>query len=661
MRLTRIAFLLLALSVACSPVGAETRAGGHADRDKSSKTSGLSEHEQALHALQRLTFGPRPGDIEAVIAAGVDNWFEQQLNPSQIPNAGLDGRLAPYRTLHMTPRDAAQNFPSGQMVREAAEGKRAMPSDPVQFGLWEILVDKYKEQQKNNATPPAPAAMSAADAEAAQKAAEQSAKDAARHLAEMLLGLPKANRMTALMKLPVSDRRTLSQYIPGDLRDKLIADFSPAERETFFAINNPTGVVINELQMAKALRTIYSERQLEEVMTDFWFNHFNVFINKDADQYFVTSYERDALRPFALGKFRDMLVAVAKSPAMLFYLDNWLSIGPSSPAAGVKPGQPPPPGAANKGLNENYGRELLELHTLGVDGGYSQADVTQAARIFTGWTIQPFDQGWGFVFDPKRHEPGPKTVMGKTIQEGGITEGMQLLEMLSRSPATAHFIAVKLARRFVADDPPESLVREMAKSFLDSDGDIKVVLRTMFRSREFRSSAAYRKKMKTPLEFTASAVRATGAQVQNPQPLVQALNKMGMPLYQMQPPTGYSTRATAWMNSDALLERLNFAVSLTTGQLGGTNCDPLRVLALGLMARSPREEIVPVNTSGGAAAAITLVEDALIGGTLSVESDHAIRKSLEDPQIAGHMLEDPARMLGTVVGLTLGSPEFQVR
>jgi len=251
--------------------------------------------------------------------------------------------------------------------------------------------------------------------------------------------------------------------------------------------------------------------------------------------------------------------------------------------------------------------------------------------------------------------------MGTTIPEGGVNEGMQLLETLSRSPATAHFIAVKLARRFVADDPPESLVRAMAKSFTDSDGDIKVVLRTMFRSREFQSSAAWRKKMKTPLEFTASALRATGAQVQNALPLVQALNKLGMPLYQMQPPTGYSTRASAWMNSDALLERLNFAVSLTTGRMGGTNCDPLRVLALGLIARSPREEIVPVNTSGGAAAAITLVEDALIGGTLSDESDRAIRKSIEDPQIAGHILEDPARILGTVVGLTLGSPEFQVR
>src|SRR5258708_15629015 len=207
MRLTWIAFLLLAPSFACVPAGAQTRAGKHAEPNKSANTAGLSEHERALHALQRMTFGPRPGDIQAVMAPGVDNCIEQQLNPSQIPNAGLDGRLAPYRTLHMTPRDAAQNFPSGQMIRQAAEGKRAMPSHPVQFGLWEILVDKYKEQQKNNATPPAPSAMSAADAEAAQKATEHSAKDAARHLAQILLGLPRPNRMTALMKLPVSDRR----------------------------------------------------------------------------------------------------------------------------------------------------------------------------------------------------------------------------------------------------------------------------------------------------------------------------------------------------------------------------------------------------------------------------------------------------------------------
>jgi len=629
----------------------------HAAGAKKSKTPAkspvLSEHDRALHALERLTFGPRPGDLEKVLSKGLDNWLEQQLNPAQIADPVLDGRLGGYRTLRMSPREAAQAFPNGQMIREAADKKRAMPSDPVQFGLWEVLVDKYNEQQKNNA---ANAQPTPTPDEAAQKAATQTGQDAARHLADMLLSLPKANRMPAMMKLPMNDRRALMQYVPGEMRDKLIADFSPVERETWFAMNNPTGVVIGELQQAKVLRSIYSERQLEEVMTDFWFNHFNVFINKDQDQYFVTSYERDAIRANALGKFRDLLGAVAKSPAMLYYLDNWLSMGPNSQAAGK-----PNPNAPVKGLNENYGRELMELHTLGVDGGYTQADVTQLARVFTGWTIQPMDQGWGFVFDPKRHDPGAKTVMGKSIAENGVNEGLEVLDMLAKNPATARFIATKLARRFVSDDPPPALVDAMAQKFLTSDGDIKEVLRTMVHSKEFWSPDVYRKKVKTPLEFVVSAVRATGTQVQNPMPIVQALNKMGMPLYQMQPPTGYSTKSEAWMNSEALLARLNFSVTLTSGGMGGVNFDPLRMLALGLLSRSPKEEIVSVKTSGGTDAAVTLVEDALIGGEISQNTDKAIRKSLEDPQIGSHLLDDPAKPLATIIGLTLGAPEFQRR
>ncbi len=620
------------------------------------KPQALSDHDRALHVLQRLTFGPRPGDIEKVLALGTDKWIEQQLNPGQIPNPTLDSKLAPYRTLRMQPRDLAQAFPTGQMIREAAEGKRALPVDPIQFGLWELLVDKYKEQQRSNA-----ATQGAADDPAAQKAAEDARKDAAAHLADMLLSLPKANRMPALMKLPINDRRTLAQYIPGDARGRLVNDFSPLERETFQAMNGPTGVVVGELQQAKIMRAVYSERQLEEVMTDFWFNHFNVFIYKDQDQYFVTSYERDVIRPNALGKFRNLVEAVAKSPAMLFYLDNWLSVGPNSQAAGVRPGQPPKSGGPNRGLNENYGRELMELHTLGVDGGYTQADVTQVARVFTGWTIQPMDQGWGFVFDPKRHEPGPKTVLNRTIQEDGINEGLHVLDILCKSPATARFISTKLARRFVADDPPPELIKRMADVFLQSDGDIREVLRAMVDAKEFWSPAVYRKKVKTPLEFVASAIRATGTQVQNPQPVLQALNKMGMPLYQMQPPTGYSTKAEAWMNSDALLERLNFATAIAAGSMGGVNFDPLRVLALGLLARSAREEVVPVNTNGGTEAAVTLVEDALIGGEISKNTDTTIRKSLSDPQIGANLLTDPAKPLATIIGLTLGSPEFQMR
>jgi uncharacterized protein (DUF1800 family) len=649
----RITSLLGLILLALSSAYADNK------KAKVAKAQPLSDHDRALHVLERLTFGPRPGDIEKVMATGLSAWIDQQLSPQSIPNTVLDARLAGYRTLRMQPRDLAQVFPTGQMIREAADKKRPLPSDPVQFGLWEVLIDKYNDQQKAST---AAAQQAPTPDEAAQKAAAQSGQDTARHLADLLLSLPKANRMISLMKLPISDRRILLQYIPGDMRDKLLADFSPAERETWFATNGPTGVVVSELQQAKVLRAVYSEHQLEEVMTDFWFNHFNVFIYKDQEQYFVTTYERDVIRPNALGKFRDLVSAVAKSPAMLFYLDNWLSIGPNSQAAGVKPGQQPPaPGNPNKGLNENYGRELMELHTLGVDGGYTQADVTQVARVFTGWTIQPMDQGWGFVFDPKRHEPGPKVVLGKTIPENGMNEGLQVLDMLCKSPATAKFISTKLARRFVSDDPPPQLIQAMAQEFLATDGNIKEVLRTMIFSSQFLSPEVYRKKVKTPLEFVTSAVRATGTQVQNPMPVVQALNKMGMPLYQMAPPTGYSTKSETWMNSDALLERLNFSVSLTSGGMGGVNFDPLRLLALGLLARSPKEAIVPVNTSGGTDAAVSLVEAALIGGDVSKNTDKAIRKSLEDPAIGSHLLDDPAKPLGTIIGLTLGAPEFQLR
>jgi len=639
----------------------------------------LSEHDRALHVLNRLTFGPRPGDIEKVMDAGVDNWLEQQLQPDKIPNPLLDSKLAPYRTLQMQPRDMLQAFPNGNMIREAAEGKRPLPSDPIQYGFWEVLVARYKQQQQQNqqnvaalaaAIPMSPeeAAKKAAADKAAQDAITQQAKDAAHHIAQMLLTLPKEKRMPALMQLPINDRLAFATNLPNEDRDRLMPDFSAAEREIYYGMNgSPTGVVLSELQQAKVLRAVYSERQLEEVMTDFWFNHFNVYLNKDIDQYLVTSYERDAIRAHALGKFHDLLVAVAKSPAMLYYLDNWVSIGPNSIAAGVKPGQAPKPGTANKGLNENYARELMELHTLGVNGGYTQADVTQVARVFTGWTFQspqqPPAQGQvvGFMFDPKKHEPGPKEILGHTVKDAGMDEGMQVLEMLSRSPATAKFICTKLARRFVSDDPPPALVKQMSETFLSSDGDIRAVLRAMFHSKEFWSPGVYRKKVKTPLEFVASALRATGTDVQNPGAAVQALGKMGMPLYQMAPPTGYSTAADVWMNSDALLDRLNFSLALTSGGQNGLKFDPLRVLTLGLLTRAPKEEIVPVNTSGGSEAAVALIEDALIGGETSKTTNEAIHKEMNDPQIAAHLSDDPGKALGTIIGLALGSPEFQLR
>jgi uncharacterized protein (DUF1800 family) len=457
---------------------------------------------------------------------------------------------------------------------------------------------------------------------------------------------------------------------------------TPQQREQLMAMNNPPQVVATELMQGKVLRAAYSERQLDEVMTDFWFNHFNVFIGKGADRYLVGEYERDVIRPHALGKFQDLLMATAKSPAMMFYLDNWQSVGPRSqvglgepprarntarmrrirPFGGPfglpypRPQQRPqaPQQAKGKkqprGLNENYARELMELHTLGVDGGYTQKDVTEMARVFTGWTIREPRRGGDFDFNQRMHEPGAKFVLGHTVKDHGEDEGKEMLQVLAHHPATAHFISKKLAMRFVSDNPPEALVNRMASTFLKSDGDIRQVLRTMFDSPEFWAPQAYRAKVKTPLEFVVSAVRASGADVSNAQPLVQTLNQMGMPLYGAQPPTGYSMKAETWVNSAALLNRMNFALRFTSGRMPGVAFTPERVLG---SSEAP----------GDTNAALARLENTLLAGDLSKQTHETILKHAVDPEVTGRVLDDPSRPVnvGVLAGLILGSPEFQKR
>src|SRR6185312_16033559 len=376
---------------------------------------------------------------------------------------------------------------------------------------------------------------------------------------DRLLKLPPDDRYKAIMKMPVDERLDLAKTYKGPRAMQLVDDMKPEQRETVEAMIQPQAV-LGELAEAKLLRAIYSNRQLEEVMTDFWFNHFNVFIGKGPDRYMVSAYERDVIRPHALGKFKDILAATAKSPAMLFYLDNWQSVGPNSELAMYGPGgrprmrggrfgrfpRPQPAKKRASGLNENYAREIMELHTLGVDGGYTQKDVTELAKVLTGWSIDKPLQGASFWFRDAAHEPGPKYVLGHRIEGHGEGEGLEMLDILAHHPSTAKFISRKLAMRFVSDNPPTSLVNRMADTFLKKDGDIREVLRTMFKSPEFWSADAYRAKVKTPLEFVASAVRVSGVDVQNALPLVQFLNRMGMPLYGMQPPTGYSMKADAW-------------------------------------------------------------------------------------------------------------------
>jgi uncharacterized protein (DUF1800 family) len=334
--------------------------------------------------------------------------------------------------------------------------------------------------------------------------------------------------------------------------------------------------VLAELAEQKILRAAYSERQLQEVMVDFWFNHFNVFAGKGATRVYLTEYERDAIRPNALGKFRSLLGATAQSPAMLFYLDNWESAAPegSRPDDGrhARPQKARTPGTPQRvrGLNENYARELMELHTLGVDGGYTQHDVQEVARAFSGWTIAAPRQGGAFRFDPRMHDDGAKVVLGHRIRAGGgRSDGEQVLDILAAHPATARFIATKLVRRFVSDVPPPALVERVSAVYRESGGDIRDVVRAILTSPEFFAPDAYRAKVKTPFEFVVSAVRATRSDAQNALPLVRATRELGMPLYYCQPPTGYADRADAWVNTGALLNRMNFAVALTKGDLRG--------------------------------------------------------------------------------------------
>jgi len=426
--------------------------------------------------------------------------------------------------------------------------------------------------------------------------------------------------------------------------------------------------VVEELAMAKVARAIYSERQLQQVMDDFWFNHFNVFAAKGEDRWFLTAYERDVIQPHTMGKFKDLLTATAKSPAMLFYLDNFLSADPRAADRMAAEraarqmrrggfGRPWPPRAQQqqqakknvRGLNENYGRELMELHTLGVDGGYTQKDVTEVARCFTGWTIDKPREYADFKFDERLHDPDPKIVLGKKIHAGGMKDGEQVIELLARHASTAKFISTKLARRFVSDTPPPSLVERMAQTFQSSDGDIRAVLKTMIYSPEFWSREAYRAKIKTPFELVVSTARALGADVDTPMPLVQWTGRIGEPLYQCQPPTGYADKSDAWVNTGALLNRLNYSLALAGNKVRGS--------------RSDVGSLLGPEADGDAKAALNRAVQVFLGGQTAATTVETLEKQLDSPQVLQAKLDDPVKKvdLGVVAGLVLGAPEFQRR
>jgi uncharacterized protein (DUF1800 family) len=477
-----------------------------------------------VHALNRLGFGPRPGDVEKVREIGLDKWIDAQLHPDRIPDPSVTARVAALRTLRLS---------TGELIAR-----------------YEVPPEARKE-------------IPARRAELGESASEEQVREARREF--------------------------MQKY-----HDRM--DGTPQD-------------VVQELQSAKILRAVYSERQLDEVMADFWMNHFNVFAGKGPVKFMIGEYERDVIRPHAWGHFEDLLRATAQSPAMLFYLDNWLSADPNAPAFddrtprggfgrrrfGRRPwfvGGGPRPQAApagpgqgkgqKRGLNENYAREIMELHTLGVDGGYTQKDVTEVARCFTGWTMRNPRQGEPrFFFNDRIHDHGDKVVLGHRIvsKGGGQNEGDEVIHLLATHPSTARFISYKLARRFVADEPPPALVDRAAETFRKSDGDIRAVVKTIVTSPEFASSAARAAKIKTPFEFVLSAVRASGAEVDDARALAGRIASMGMPLYQQQPPTGYKDTADAWVSTSGLLARLNLALDLAAGKVRGVSTDPARAVS----------------------------------------------------------------------------------
>jgi uncharacterized protein (DUF1800 family) len=532
----------------------------------------LSEDQRILHVLNRLGFGARPGDVERVKAMGIDAYITQQLWPEKIDDAASEAKLQNLGTLRMSTAEIYEKYPQPGQLLKQLQKRDALPAELAQAR------DNRVKGGANAA--PAPNTAKPGDAVAGEMQGPEMAKP--------------------------GDSAKPNTPANNDANPQNNPEYRKALME-YFKENNlrPAQFLTGELQMSRILRAVYSERQLQEVMVDFWTNHFNVYAAKGADRWLLTSYDRDTIRPHTFGKFYDLLLADAQSPAMLFYLDNFQSVSPNAQFPQQRPGAARGPLAVlmsnnpqqqaaqqqrPRGINENYARELMELHTLGVDGGYTQKDVQEVARCFTGWTIfQPRggaaaaaalmgrdtrDGAGKFIFRPGVHDNGEKIVLGHKIPAGGgLKDGLMVLDIVAHHPATAKFIATKLVRHFVSDEPPPALVDRVAQTFIKTDGDIREVLKAIFFSPEFNSADAYRAKVKRPFELAVSAVRTLGADTNGGPQFHQWIARMGQPLYGFQTPNGYSDVAENWVNTGALLERMNFGLALVSNRIPGTQVD----------------------------------------------------------------------------------------
>lgn len=634
----------------------------------------LTEEQKILHVLNRLGFGARPGDVERVKAMGLQRYIEQQLNPASIDDSVAESKVRNLEIYNMTTAEVFAKYPNpGALLRQLEGGKQAraaktdakadpMPTEAGKNGMTE---DQQRERQQK--------------------------------LREL--------------------------YLQYDLR--------PANR------------LMPQIAANRVLRAVYSERQLQEVMVDFWQNHFNVYAGKGAVRWYIPSYERDVLRKNALGNFKDLLVGTAQHPAMLFFLDNFESVSPNAQMPGngagaqrlqqfIRSGGELPPRMrerlkkqygvtdaeldarlqqmranpqankkrAQRGINENYARELMELHTLGVQGGYTQKDIIEVAKAFTGWTIAdprgyrriaasmikgeddrrlarlqrqagvPDDIESGqFYFNERWHEKGPKTVLGQTVNEGGIKDGLKVIDILVKSPATAKFIARKLAVRFVSDNPSDALVNRVADAFQKSEGDIKTTLRALFSDKEFFAPENYRAKIKTPFELAVSSIRAVGGDTNASPAFLAMLNKLGEVPYGYQAPTGYPDKAEDWVNTGALLERLNFAVAVASNRIPGTRVDLTRFEGASKAQTLDRAVATILDGEISAGTRSTLakqIEQPLPVVMPGLERNDA-EEEMPNARGQGKGLGRQARLLAPsgnadvfkVVSLVLGTPEFQ--
>jgi uncharacterized protein (DUF1800 family) len=553
--------------------------------------------KQIVHVLNRLTFGPRPGDVEQVRRMGVDKWIDQQLHPERITeNPGLEAKVKPLETTQLAMWQIMDKYaqpPAGFIV--VPPSQKALNSLPQQqlarlrngsteerVNTLALLDPDTRRLVLAAAGPPILEGLP----EAVQQEATKARQDEQAELQkERLRLMPPLNELLSQDQVRTArqgakeEKAALLNSFDADKRQKVLRALGPGPfsdmpdlRREVMAATQPQQLVNSELIENRLFRAVYSNRQLEEVLVDFWLNHFNVFNGKGQDRLYLTSFERDAIRPYVFGHFKDMLLATAHHPAMLFYLDNWQSQVMRDDQQFQLP-----PGIQRPGLNENYGRELMELHTLGVGGGYTQQDVIAVARALSGWSIYDIGKYAEFQFNPGSHDRKEKVVLGHTLPAGrGEQDGIDVIDILAHHPSTAKFISKELAQRFVADDPPQALVDRMAATFTKTDGDLRAVLQTMFTSVEFMSEGAWQAKMKSPLEMVVSSIRALNADVTDTFALAQRIADLGEPLYGKVEPTGYPNTGEAWTNTSGVLGRINFATALSSGQVQGVKADMSR-------------------------------------------------------------------------------------